>query len=63
MEPQKQEYSIHKLAQLAGVTVRALHHWDHIGLLCPHRLENGYRIYDSHEVERLQQILLYRATD
>lgn len=63
MEPQKQEYSIHKLAQLAGVTVRALHHWDHIGLLCPHRLENGYRIYGPHEVERLQQILLYRATD
>ena len=55
------EYTVHQLAQLAGVTVRTLHHYDQIGILRPQkRQENGYRLYGEDEVDILQQILLYR---
>ena len=56
------EYTIQKLAELAGVTTRTLR-WSHrIGLLTPSRIgENGYRYYGGAEVDRLQQILFYRA--
>lgn len=53
-------YSVHELAGLSGVSVRTLHHYDSIGLLCPHRADNNYRVYGQEEVDRLQQILLYR---
>nr|MCU0475662.1 MerR family transcriptional regulator [Anaerolineae bacterium] len=54
-------YSVKQLAELAGVTVRTLHHYDAVGLLRPSRLGvNGYRYYDEAAVLRLQQILLYR---
>jgi DNA-binding transcriptional MerR regulator len=44
------------------VTVRALHHYDEIGLLSPsHRTSAGYRRYDVPDLERLHQILSYRA--
>jgi DNA-binding transcriptional MerR regulator len=49
------------LAELAGVTVRTLHHYDEIGLVVPSgRTEAGYRTYGSAEVERLQEVLFYR---
>lgn len=54
------EYSIKKLAQLSGVTTRTLRYYDQIGLLCPVRISNGYRIYGEKEVDLLQQILFYR---
>ena len=54
-------YTPKQLAALSGVTVRTLHHYDQIGLLVPKRSENGYRSYDHGDVERLQQILLYRS--
>jgi DNA-binding transcriptional MerR regulator len=58
------EYSIQKLAQLAGVSVRTLHHYDHIGLLTPAtRTEKGYRLYGPSQLLRLQQILFYRELD
>lgn len=53
-------YSVHELAKLSGVSVRTLHHYDSIGLLRPHRADNSYRVYGQAEVDRLQQILLYR---
>lgn len=53
-------YSVHKLAELSGVSVRTLHHYDAIGLLQPRRAGNNYRVYGPAEVDRLQQILLYR---
>ncbi|GGQ79580.1 MerR family transcriptional regulator [Kitasatospora griseola] len=54
-------YTVGQLAQLAGVTVRALHHYDEIGLLSPGgRTRAGYRRYDDAELDRLQQILFYR---
>lgn len=54
------EYTIAKLAQLSGVTTRTLRYYDQIGLLCPVRVSNGYRIYGEREVDLLQQILFYR---
>jgi len=55
------EYTISKLAKLAGVSTRTLRYYDEFGLLSPVRISsNGYRIYGQEEVDRLQQILLYR---
>jgi len=55
------DYTINQLARLAGVTTRTLRHYDQVGLLKPRRISgNGYRIYDSQSVDRLQQILFYR---
>jgi DNA-binding transcriptional MerR regulator len=54
-------YSVGKVADLAGVTIRTLHHYDEIGLLSPSgRSAAGYRIYEEPDLERLQQILFYR---
>lgn len=55
------EYTVKALAQLAGVSPRTLRWYDKIGLLQPQRGENGYRRYGPKQVDRLQQILLYRA--
>lgn len=54
-------YTVGQLAKLAGVTVRALHHYEDEGLLHPTRTANGYRIYGADDVARLQQILLLRS--
>ncbi|MFI2858694.1 MerR family transcriptional regulator [Paenibacillus sp. JSM ZJ436] len=55
------EYTIQKLAEMAGVSTRALRYYDEIGLLHPNRISSsGYRIYSRREVERLQQIMFYR---
>ena len=55
------EYTIQKLAQMAGVSTRTLRYYDEIGLLKPCRItESGYRIYGTTEVDALQQILFYR---
>ncbi len=57
-------YSIQELATLAGVSVRALHHYDRIGLLVPKRNgANGYRVYGETELLRLQQILFFRELE
>jgi MerR family transcriptional regulator, thiopeptide resistance regulator len=54
-------YSVGEVADLTGVTVRALHHYDSMGLLRPsQRNEAGYRFYDPADLERLQRILFYR---
>lgn len=50
-------YKIHEFAELAGVTVKALHHYDRLGLLKPRRTDAGYRVYAEHDLERLQQIV------
>lgn len=55
------EYTINKLAKLAGVSTRTLRYYDELGLLSPARVSsNGYRIYGQKEIDRLQQILFYR---
>jgi DNA-binding transcriptional MerR regulator len=50
-------YRIHEFAELAGVTVKALHHYDRLGLLTPQRTEAGYRVYRERDLERLEQIV------
>ena len=56
------EYSIQELSRLSGVTTRTLRWYDRIGLLKPSRVaESGYRYYGGAEVDRLQDILYYRA--
>ena len=49
-------YRIGEFAELAGVTVRALHHYDCIGLLKPQRGSSGARLYCMKDLERLEQI-------
>ncbi|MHC1479355.1 MerR family transcriptional regulator [Frateuria aurantia] len=52
--------TVKQVANASGVSIRALHHYDHIGLLKPEVGENGYRYYGQAEVLRLQHILFYR---
>jgi DNA-binding transcriptional MerR regulator len=58
MEPAKPKtYKPREFAKLAGVTVRALHHYDRIGLLKPKRTSAGYRAYAPQDLPRLEQII------
>jgi DNA-binding transcriptional MerR regulator len=50
-------FQAQQFAELAGVTVRTLHHYDRLGLLRPRRTESGYRIYRESDLERLEQIV------
>ena len=53
--------TVHEVSQLTGVSVRALHHYDQLGLLKPASVtEAGYRLYDEGSLVRLQSILLFR---
>lgn len=61
MQAERASYTVGSLAKLAGVTVRALHHYEDEGLLHPERTASGYRRYGAADVERLQQILLLRS--
>ncbi len=55
-------YQIKQVAQMAGVSVRTLHHYDQIGLLCPAFVgDNGYRYYSRDELMRLQEILFFKG--
>ncbi len=64
METARSEYTVSRLAKMAGVSVRTLHHYDAIGLLRPHaRTEAGYRLYGEADLLRLQQILFFRELD
>jgi MerR family transcriptional regulator, thiopeptide resistance regulator len=59
--PTRRTYQVKEVAQLAGLTVRALHHYDSIGLLVPStRSTAGYRLYDDDDLLRLQQVLIGR---
>jgi DNA-binding transcriptional MerR regulator len=50
------------VAALTGVSVRTLHHYDHIGLVVPSvRTPAGYRGYTDADIERLHLVLVYRA--
>ena len=54
-------YSIQKMSQISGVSGRTLRYYDELGLLKPKEISNvGYRKYSDAEVDKLQQILLYK---
>jgi len=54
-------FTVGDLSKLTGVTVRALHHYDEIGLVRPSsRSGAGYRLYSDADVRRLHDVLLFR---
>lgn len=61
-EPRNQAVlKIGELAARSGLTVRALHHYDSIGLLTPSaHTDSGYRLYNRADVARLHQIQALR---
>ena len=53
---------IGELARAAGVSVRALHHYDSLGLLVPsERTGGGHRLYSAADVQRLYRLLALRS--
>ncbi|MEV0494964.1 MerR family transcriptional regulator [Streptomyces atratus] len=56
------DWPVAEVARMPGVTARTLRHYDEIGLLPPARIgTNGHRHYETHQMLRLQQILVLRA--
>jgi DNA-binding transcriptional MerR regulator len=54
--------TIGEVGELAGVSVRTLHHYDDVGVLSPSaRSDAGYRLYSHADLERLQEVLVWRA--
>lgn len=52
---------VKEVADLVGISVRTLHHYDEIGLLTPEETtESGYRLYSDENLETLQQILFFK---
>ena len=57
----EQSWKVGDLARITGLTVRALHHYDHIGLLSPSlRTAAGHRLYTAADVARLYRVCLLR---
>jgi DNA-binding transcriptional MerR regulator len=58
MLAEKERWKVGELAKLTGITVRALHHYDQIGLLVPSlHSDVGHRLYSGKDIARLQQII------
>ncbi|SUY46054.1 transcriptional regulator [Clostridium putrefaciens] len=58
------EYKVKDLGDIAGVTAKTIRYYDKIGILKASKVNSlGHRIYCEDEVDRLQQILLYRELD
>lgn len=56
--------TVHEVSKISGVSIRALRHYDHIGLLPPTDLtEAGYRLYNEAALERLQHILFFKELE
>lgn len=54
-------HTVKAVADLAGISIRTLHHYDEIGLLKPAEVSAaGYRLYSQQDLERLQQVLFFR---
>ncbi len=57
-------WTVGRVAEVFGVTVRTLHHYDEIGLLVPsERSAAGYRLYTEADLTRLQQVVVYRRLE
>lgn len=54
-------YTVKAVSDLAGISIRTLHHYDEIGLVKPaHKTASGYRLYTEEDLERFQQVLFFR---
>jgi MerR family transcriptional regulator, thiopeptide resistance regulator len=53
----KRTYQIKDFSALTGISVRALHHYDRLGLLKPRRTASGYRAYGETDLGILEQIV------
>lgn len=62
MQKSQREWRVGELARATRVTVRALHHYDRLGLLVPSaRTAGGHRCYTGDDVRRLHVILALRS--
>ncbi len=53
--------TVKEVSDITGISVRALHYYDEIGLLKPSsKSEAGYRLYDDKALETLKQVLFFR---
>ncbi|NIZ95898.1 MerR family transcriptional regulator, partial [Clostridioides difficile] len=56
--------TVKQVSDLTGISVRALHYYDEIGLLKPNKITDaGYRLYDDESIKTLQQILFFKEID
>lgn len=63
MDHEESFYTVGEVARSLKITVRMLHHWEAQGLIEPsERSWSNYRLYTHEDVERIQQILIYRGT-
>lgn len=61
MDEVDRTWKVGELARATGLTIRALHHYDDVGLLVPARAESGHRAYSRADVERLYRVLALRG--
>lgn len=61
MDGPERSWKVGELARATGLTIRALHHYDEIGLLVPARTQSGHRVYGPDDVERLYRVLALRG--
>ena len=54
---------IREAMERSGLTRKALHYYEGIGLISPSVLENGYRDYSAGDVERLRLIAALRSVE
>ena len=57
----ERRYRVRDFAQIVGVTVKALQHYDRVGVLKPSRTATGHRIYSDRDVERVRQIIALKS--
>lgn len=56
--------TVKEVSEMTGISVRALHYYDEIGLLVPTgKSGSGYRLYDDKALDTLRQILFFREFD
>src|SRR5699024_1415439 len=58
------KYTVKQVAEMSGISTRTLRYYDQIELLKPSEYtDSRYRIYEDRDIDRLQQILLYRSME
>ena len=58
----KTSFTVSEVARMAHISVRALHHYDQIGLVRPSgRSPAGYRLYRAADLARLEQVMWFKV--